>query len=62
MIMLGLGMVYMAYDEEYASSMNPTYINPRWMCDQSMLWVLYSTVDYVLVSYDLMWGCVVYSI
>ena len=61
MIMLGLGVVYVANDDEYSCSMTPTYMNPIWMCDQSMLGVFYSNIEYVLASYDVMWVCVVYS-
>ena len=61
MIMLGLVVVYMANDEIYSFSMTPTNMNPIWMCDQSMLGILYSNVEHVRVSYDVMLVCVVYS-
>ena len=48
-------MVYLASGEEYPYSMTSTYINPIWMCDQSMLGVFYSNVGYALVSYDVIW-------
>ena len=51
MIMLVLGVVYVANDDEYSYSMTLTI----WMCDQSMLGVFYSNVGYALVSYDVIW-------
>ena len=53
MIMLGLGVVYMDNDDKHSYSMTPTYMNPIRMCDQSMLRIFYSNVEYVSVSYDI---------
>ena len=61
MIMLGLGVVQEVNVDEYSYSITPTYMNPIWMCDQSMLGILYSNVEHVRVSYDVMLVCVVYS-
>ena len=60
MIMSGLGVVYMNYDEEYRNSVTPTDMNPIWKCDQSMIGVLYYIGEYVRASYDVMWLCAVY--
>ena len=59
--MLGLGVVNMANDEKHPYSMTPTHMNSIWMCEQSMLRIFFSNIEYVSVSYDLMWVCIVYS-
>lgn len=61
MIMLGFGVVYIDNDDEYFCSMAPTYMNPIWMSDQSMLGIFYSNVEYVLSTYDVIWVYVVYN-
>ena len=61
MIILGFVVVYMANYEEYPYSITSTHMNPIWMCDQTKVGVLYSIVEYVLASYDVMWVCLVYS-
>ena len=61
LIILGLGVLYMTNDEYYSYSIDPTYMNPIWMCDQRMLGVFYYNVENALVSYDQMWVCVVDS-
>ena len=61
MIMLVLRVVYMDNDDKYPWSMTSTHMNPIWMCDESMLGVLYSIVKDVLSSYYVMWMCVVRS-
>ena len=62
MIILGLGVVYIANDDdENSCSMTRTYMNPIWICGKSMLGVFYSNFEYIIVSYDVMWVCVVYN-
>lgn len=51
----------MSNDEEYPYRMTSTYMNPVWMCDQSIIGLLYSIIEYVLASDHVMWVCVVYT-
>ena len=53
MIMLGLGVLYMANGVKYPCSMTLTYTNPTWVCDQSLLKLFYSKVEYELSSDDI---------
>ena len=55
--MLGLGMVYMTSCDEYCYSMTPNFESPYEYVILCMLGVFYSNVEYVVVSYDVMWVC-----
>ena len=57
--MLGLGVLYMANDDEYSFSMTQSYEIPIWTCDQIMLGVFYSDFEYPFVYDGVMWLFVV---
>ena len=61
MIMLGLGVVYVANDDEYSYIITLLMKSLYECVILCMLEVFYSNFEYVLASYGEMWVCVVYS-